>query len=353
MAHTNETANYHLSQFVGTDIPNPLVDYNGDMVKIDTAIKGVADASAGYASDIADLEIQNGSETLTTTAQTLSGAVNELDSEVGDINTRLTTAEGKITADEGTLATAVSNISTLAGKVGAVETKVGTAVLTTVAPDLSGAVNELKAEIDGAGSSIASRVTALETQCGNDVLVTTAQTLSGAINELAGGTGAISASNVTYDNTTSGLTADDVQEAIDEINAKDAGDIAYDNQTSGLVATNVQSAIDEIAGGEAPVDISSKVTPINGTVSFAIQRGKHITIMVSNATLTNGYGVVATLDNSILPSYNYLGIASAVSGGHTVPAACSIQTSQNGIYFDSGASSSASGITVYVDYWLD
>ena len=133
MAHTNETANYHLSQFVGTDIPNPLVDYNGDMEKIDEAIKGVADASAGYASDIADLEIQNGSETLTTTAQTLSGAVNELDSETGDLNTRLTSAEGKITADEGTLATAVSNISTLSGKVSGLETKVGSAVLTTVA----------------------------------------------------------------------------------------------------------------------------------------------------------------------------------------------------------------------------
>lgn len=222
MAHTNETTNYHLSQFVGTDIPNPLVDYNGDMVKIDTAIKGVADASAGYASDIADLEIQNGSETLTTTAQTLSGAVNELDGEVGDINTRLTTAEGKITADEGTLATAVSNISTLSGKVSAVETKVGTAVLTTVASDCSGAINELKAEIDGSGvDSLATRITALETQNGNAVLVTTAQTLSGAINELAqGGSATVDADDVTYDNTDSGLTAVNVQDAIDEVVAE-------------------------------------------------------------------------------------------------------------------------------------
>jgi hypothetical protein len=222
MAHTNETANYHLSQFVGTDIPNPLVDYNGDMVKIDTVIKGVADASAGYASDIADLEIQNGSETLTTTAQTLSGAVNELDDEVGDLTTRMTTAEGKITADEGTLATAVGNISTLAGKVGTVEAKVGTAVLTTVAPDLSGAVNELKAEIDGSGvDSLATRITALETQNGDAVLVTTAQTLSGAINELAqGGSATVDADDVVYSNTDSGLTATNVQDAIDEVNNK-------------------------------------------------------------------------------------------------------------------------------------
>ena len=213
MAHTNETVNYHLSQFVGTDIFNPLVDYNGDMEKIDTAIKNVADASAGYASDIADIEIQNGSETLTTTAQTLSGAVNELDSDVGDLSTRMSTAEGKITADEGTLATAVGNISTLAGKVSGLETKVGTAVLTTTASDCSGAINELDADI----STLSGKVTALETQAGSEVLVTTAQTLSGAINELAGGTGSIVASNVTYDGTTSGLVATNVQDAIDEV----------------------------------------------------------------------------------------------------------------------------------------
>ena len=250
MAHTNETANYHLSQFVGADIFNALTDYNGDMEKIDTAIKGVADASAGYASDIADLEIQNGSETLTTTAQTLSGAVNELDSETGDLNTRLTTAEGKITADEGTLATAVGNISTLAGKVSGLETKVGSAVLTTTASDCSGAINELDADI----STLGGKVTALETQNGSEVLVTTAQTLSGAINELAGGTGAISASNVSFDGTTSSLVATNVQDAIDEVKADipvipstyDADDIVYDNTTSGLVATDVQSAIDEV-----------------------------------------------------------------------------------------------------------
>ena len=269
MAHTNETVNYHLSQFVGTDIPNPLVDYNGDMEKIDTAIKNVADASAGYASDIADLEVQNGSETLTTTAQTLSGAVNELDSEVGDINTRLTSAEGKITADEGTLATAVSNISTLSGKVSAVETKVGSAVLITTASDLSGAVNELKGEIDGAGSSLTSRVTALETQAGSEVLVTTAQTLSGAINELAGGTGSILASNVSYDNTTSGLTADDVQEAIDEV-VSDIGDIP-------VVHEEAQSAT--ITAGQT-----------SATLTFATETIGASTLIVPSA---NVFGIIS------------------------------------------------------------
>lgn len=248
--HTNQTVNYGLSQFIGTDIPNPLTDYNGDMVKIDTAIKNVADASTDDRDDIAALKVQNGSETLDTTAQTLSGAVNELNTEYGDVNTRLTTAEGKITADEGTLATVVGNVSTLAGKVGAVETKVGTAVLTTTAPDLSGAVNELDADIateDG-------KIVALQNQNGSEVLQTTAQTLSGAINELYNAPASgVDADDVSYDNTSSGLTATDVQGAIDELKGDiddislEASNVSYDNTASGLTASTVQGAIDEVA----------------------------------------------------------------------------------------------------------
>lgn len=67
-----------------------------------------------------------------------------------------------------------------------------------------------------------------------------------------GGSGELSAGDVGYNNTTSGLTADDVQEAIDEVNTKvgdiDAGDIEYDNTESGLTADDVQEAIDEVNG---------------------------------------------------------------------------------------------------------
>jgi len=63
-----------------------------------------------------------------------------------------------------------------------------------------------------------------------------------------------SASEISYDNTDSGLSATDVQTAIDEVNNKvpvvpdhyDADDIVYDNTTSELVSTDVQGAIDEL-----------------------------------------------------------------------------------------------------------
>lgn len=51
MTATNKTTNYKLSQFVGTDRPTWLGDYNSDMSKIDTQLKqnadDIASATAG------------------------------------------------------------------------------------------------------------------------------------------------------------------------------------------------------------------------------------------------------------------------------------------------------------------
>jgi hypothetical protein len=85
---------------------------------------------------------------------------------------------------------------------------------------------------------------------------------------LADFTSAASAATVSFSNTTSGLTAISVQDAIDEIDGTvdainfngrtggvtpaasdyDADQIDFDNATSGLTATNVQAAMDEISG---------------------------------------------------------------------------------------------------------
>ena len=49
MTATNHTENYNLSQFAGTDRPTWLVDYNGDMAKIDARMKQNADDIASAA----------------------------------------------------------------------------------------------------------------------------------------------------------------------------------------------------------------------------------------------------------------------------------------------------------------
>lgn len=106
MASTNKTTNYELSQFVGSDKPAWLSDYNGDMGKIDTGIHnaqttatgadGKADANATKIGTLANL---------TTDAKTdLVVAVNEVDGHAdtaqNTANTALTNANSaKTTAD--------------------------------------------------------------------------------------------------------------------------------------------------------------------------------------------------------------------------------------------------------------
>lgn len=85
MSSTNKTTNYELSQFVGSDKPAWLADYNTDMSKIDTAIKGAADSAIGADGKAAANTTSIGNlENLNTTVKTnLVGAVNEVNTAAG------------------------------------------------------------------------------------------------------------------------------------------------------------------------------------------------------------------------------------------------------------------------------
>ena len=82
MASTNKTTNYELSQFLGTDKPAWLSDYNGDMNKIDTQMKANADGvTAASGASSANTTAIGTLANLTTTAKTdLVNAINEVDS---------------------------------------------------------------------------------------------------------------------------------------------------------------------------------------------------------------------------------------------------------------------------------
>lgn len=256
MAHTNQTAHYHLPQFVGTDILNPLTDLNGAFEDIDTALYEQGQGVADVVDDIDALKIQNGNSALDTTAQTLSGAINELKSGEDALGLRVTANETDISTLQTQMSTATGNITTLNTSVAGLQTEM-------------------------AGKASATALNNLTTKVGTGNLNTTAQNCVDAINEVlaelpsGGGT---SADDVTYDNTDSGLTATNVQDAIDEVKADipvvptryDADAIVYDNQTSGLTATDVQSAIDELAqgGNEEIVFAEHKIGTYNGKDVF-------------------------------------------------------------------------------------
>lgn len=95
MASTNKTANYELSQYVGSDKPTYLGDYNADMLKIDTAMKAnntlanTASTTATTASETASTALSNAGS-----AQTTANSANET----------ATTALTKATANEANIA---------------------------------------------------------------------------------------------------------------------------------------------------------------------------------------------------------------------------------------------------------
>ena len=266
MAYSNTTPNYDLPQYVGTDIPNPLTDFNSAMSTIDSTMKNIADGVGASDTDIAALKIQNGDSQLTTTAQTLSGAVNELDADINGsngIDSRLTTVETNQTADESTLSTAVANLSTVTGKVSALETQNGSAVLTTTAQTLSGAVNELDDDINNASTGLVKKVGDLEAQNGNSVLTTTAQTLSGAVNELKSAVDAIPTATVDTamsDSSTNAVQNKVIKEYVD--------DAVGETQSGTLTAGNTSVALtfsDVTIGATTRIKAFSSVFGVNPT----------------------------------------------------------------------------------------
>jgi hypothetical protein len=77
---------------------------------------------------------------------------------------------------------------------------------------------------------------------------------------------------ILYDNATSGLTATNVQDAIDEVDANvdalgapNADEVPYDGAASGLAATDVQAAIDEVDGN---VDVISALIGQTSTIVY-------------------------------------------------------------------------------------
>lgn len=157
----------------------------------------------------------------------------------GSMNT-IDTAIASLQTAEGGTATALASLSqsvtALSGTVEQHTTAIQT--VTTATATNTGSINTITSLI------------------GNGEPTTEDKTIIGAINEIYAEIGSgegVEASDVVYSNTSSGLTATDVQAAIDEVYAAipssgnvDADDVSYDNTSSGLAATNVQAAVDEV-----------------------------------------------------------------------------------------------------------
>lgn len=156
---------------------------------------------------------------------------------------------------------------------------------------------------------------------------------------VGGGLTSVDASDVDYDNTGSGLTATDVQNAIDELATRpvvtDASDVDYDNTVSGLTATDVQSAIDELKA-LIPATPQYVVTGLSPISNISILSGGYyvdngivhvdITVMFTGTVpaiqgLVFGFpesdGVNTTSPYNVVPFFDNSAIFHSARGGQT------------------------------------
>lgn len=132
MSSTNKTANLELSQYVGSDKPTYLVDYNGDMSKIDAgyaAVKSEADATdlavSGLTSTVSGL-----SSTVSDQSSAITGIRTDTDTNTGSINTITSLiGNGQPTTTDKTIIGAINEVN---GKVGSVATATLAANATSV-----------------------------------------------------------------------------------------------------------------------------------------------------------------------------------------------------------------------------
>lgn len=116
MSSTNKTSNYNLSQFVGSDKPAWLADYNQDMSKIDTQMKANADAATAAAGTASSASTAVGTlANLTTDVKTSAvAAINEVDSHADTAqNTANSAATAANTANTNIAKFNLSNRTTL------------------------------------------------------------------------------------------------------------------------------------------------------------------------------------------------------------------------------------------------
>lgn len=118
MASTNKTTNYELSQFLGTDKPSWLGDYNSDMGKIDTAVHTVASTATGADGKADTNATAIGTLTnLTTDAKTnLVVAVNEVDAHADSATNTAGQALSSATTAQTNAGLAQTAVATLASK---------------------------------------------------------------------------------------------------------------------------------------------------------------------------------------------------------------------------------------------
>ena len=281
MSYTTGTTHYNLPQTVGSD-KRDWTDTNETFSDVDAALWEAHQGATQAALDIAS------------------------------INSEIQTITGKQADDE-------ADIVTLSGKVSTLETTVAnhTTEIGDVRRDLQDNIESLRE--DTATSTHAYEIG--DYFYYNDVLFkATAQIAIGAtivpntnctgvtvMDELknSGGSGSVAAEDVSYDNTSSRLTANDVQAAIDELNTNISGlhavsvdTMAITTAAAGDYETNIAASSKAIlwawAEGDTAQGVSYTIVPYiyDGKWHFSCRQTSTLATISSGVSLTVNYAFI-------------------------------------------------------------
>lgn len=106
MSSTNKTPNYKLSQYIGTDKPTYLGDYNGDMLKIDNQLKENADSASNAAS--AAGAAQAVAEKASQSVQSLNDSVTANSADIASLKTKNAQQDSSIQNASNTASSALN-----------------------------------------------------------------------------------------------------------------------------------------------------------------------------------------------------------------------------------------------------
>ena len=265
MSYQTGTTHYNLPQTVGTD-KRDWFDTNQAFADVDAALYGVVQQSATDHSDIV---------TMKGDISDLKAADTQFGLDLAETNGRVTTLE----QHEGDDAEAIQDLA-----------------------DMFCPLEEAAAEADVAVANgrmfryngVLYRATA-DIAIGDTIVPNTNCVATNMENELDNGGATVTAAEVTYDNTSSGLTADDVQEAIDEINTSLAhkGNVRYYNgnlqQYNGSTWVNVQ-----IGGSMPTLNYSNPLHNFtSGNLTFTATKECYLT-----GTVVAGSAITGNINNA-------------------------------------------------------
>lgn len=195
MSYTTGTTNYDLPQYVGTDTPS-WTDFNEGFAEVDSALGGAVSTVSTVGDRVTALETTvSGDDGLVTTVSSIQSDLTEL---------------------EGTVSGHTTSISNLGTEIDDVRSDCEDMITSNEETSATSANAYAVGDYFRYNDVLYKCTVAIAE--GDTIVPNTNCEATNVMTEITSGGVSVSAEDVTYDNTDSGLTATDVQSAIDEIN---------------------------------------------------------------------------------------------------------------------------------------